>query len=368
MSINIIVYLLFLIGAYIYSNRKDDKARRNFIIFCSLVLVLKAALRSVTVGPDTSHYSGYFYDSMHRSWDETLFMLFNLTDINEYESGYRLVEKVFSTFIPNFNLYTFFAQSILFYWPLGGLMYKETKTIRELLFGYVLFNALFMGLPMSNARQVYALGFCIWSYMSLVNNRYILATLFMLLGYSIHHSALLFSVMIIIPFLPYKIMKNSVWAFFAAIPIIFEFVNQIIFFMGSFIGSEKYSNYSEDSLGGAYTYIILSLILCLFAAIALSKCQEPDKKKKLYYAIVGFTTLFVPLIYSNGTMMRITEYFQVFFVLLLPKLLEVLFIRRQERDAVYILLIAFLIILSVATEMPYKFFWQENQDPYINWT
>jgi len=366
MSINLIVYILLLLGANYYSSKKGDRAKRDFIIFCSLVLVLKAALRSVTVGIDTSHYSGYFYESLSRSWAEVFHMLKNETGINDIEAGYKLVEKIFSTFLPNFNLYTFFVQSILYYLPLGVLMYKETKTTRELLFGYVLLNALFSGLPMANARQVYAIGFCIWSYLFIVDKRYLYALLCIAIGYSIHHSSMLFLLMLIAPFIPYWFYKYGVWCAIGLAPVALTNVNRIILYMGQFIGSDKYAGYSDDVYGGAKTYIVLSLGLCLFAALALTKCQESDHKKKLYYAMVALTAIFVPLIYSNGTMMRITMYFQLFFVMLIPKLLEVYF--GSGKKTIYTILILILMVMSILNEMPYKFFWEEDQNPYLHWS
>lgn len=368
MYINIILYVLLLIGAYGFSVNGTEKNRRKFIVFCSLVLVLKAALRSVTVGVDTSHYAGYFYESMETSWKEIFYLMQTETGINDLEAGYRFIEKIFSSILPNFNLFTFFAQLLLYYWPIGVLMKKETNTIREALFGYILLNALFSGLPMANARQVYAIGFCIWSYLFLVDKKYIVACLFVVIAYTIHHSSLLFFLLIGISFAPYKFFKYLVWVSIGLTPLVLLLVNQVILFMARFVGSDKYASYGEVvAVGGGLTYIVLSIGLCIFAAINIKKCHDSDYKKKLFYSIVIFTALIAPLIFSNGTMMRITMYFQIFFVMLMPKLLEVSF-SSKNKTTVYALLILFLIILSLINSVPYKFFWEENQNPYVHWS
>lgn len=367
MSINIIVYILLLLGFVLLSNKSTDKNRLFFILFCSLILVLKSALRSVSVGTDTSHYAGYFYESMSRSWQEIFYGLRYESGINDIESGYRFIEKFFSSFVSNFNLYTFLVQSILYYFPLGVMMYKENKSMRELLLSYVFLNALFSGLPMANARQVYALGFCVWTYMFIVDKKFFKALLCIGIGYTIHHTSLLFLLMFAAPFIPVKFYKKIIWLTFCFVPIILFKVNTIIVFMGSFIGSDKYVRYGENVVaGGALTYIVLSIGLSIFAAIALNKCQENDHKLKLYYAIVILSTFFTPLIYSNGSMMRITMYFQLFFVMLIHKLIVGYF--PYYKKNILTLLTIILILLSVSDSISYKFFWEENQDPYLHWS
>ena len=169
------------------------------------------------------------------------------------------------------------------------------------------------------------------------------------------------------PFIPVKFYKKIIWLTFCFVPIILFKVNTIIVFMGSFIGSDKYVRYGENVVaGGALTYIVLSIGLSIFAAIALNKCQENDHKLKLYYAIVILSTFFTPLIYSNGSMMRITMYFQLFFVMLIPKLIVGYF--PYYKKNILTLLTIILILLSVSDSISYKFFWEENQDPYLHWS
>ena len=59
-------------------------------------------------------------------------------------------------------------------------------------------------------------------------------------------------------------------------------------------------------------------------------------------------------------------YFQLFFVMLTPKLFEAFFVR--DKAIIYIFSMLVLMFLSVAAETPYSFFWEENQDPWLNWT
>ena len=65
-------------------------------------------------------------------------------------------------------------------------------------------------------------------------------------------------------------------------------------------------------------------------------------------------------------MMRITMYFQLFFVMLIPKLIVGYF--PYYKKNILTLLTIILILLSVSDSISYKFFWEENQDPYLHWS
>lgn len=370
MWVQIIVFSLIVLFFYAYQGKTDNKSRKSYIVICSLILLLKAALRSVTIGRDTSHYAGYFYDSKNTPWSELWDAFFNRYQIvSGYEDvGYSIIQKVFSTFIPDFNLFTFCIQGLLFYWPLGVLIFRYSKDTLQILFAYVLMNALFMGLPMANARQVYAIGMCIWAFIYLSKKQYWKTALFIIMGYFIHASALLFLLPVTLSFIKVNGIKALSIAGFALSFVVLAMPNTIILFMANMIESEKYAGYAMDEVqGGALIYIILSLLLCLFCMISFFKQKQINYEMKNWYVMIPLTAFFAPLIYSNGSMIRITMYFQIFFLLLVPYAIDEWF-PTKDRRTWYFLFLAILIILSVSTAGDYRFFWEENQDPWANWT
>ena len=369
MFVQFIVFILIILGGRVVFSRSDSKNRKIYITYCSIVLLLKAALRSVTIGRDTSHYSYYFYQSKNTSWAELIneFLERYQTISGGEDVGYYLLQKVFSTFIGDFNVYTFFIQGLLFYLPFGLFIYRNSKDNLQVMFAYVLFNALFMGLHMANARQVYAVGFCIWAELFLAQKKYIKTVIFIILGYFIHASALLFFIPVVLSFLNDNVLK-----YLSALTVVLSFFvltdpNSVIVFMGNLLESDKYADYGLNGItGGAVTYITLSLMMCVFCLWAFWIKKDASRPERLLYVMIPPTTLFVPLIYSNGAMMRITLYFQLFFVLLMPYAIETLF--KKNYRIWYYILIAILVILSVSTTGEYRFFWEENQDPLLNWT
>ena len=367
MIVQLIVLLLIILPGL--QLKDNGSGRKTYIWICSMVLLLKAALRSVTIGSDTSHYAYYFYQSMNTPWSEVVENFFTRYSqlSGEEDAGYYLLQKVFSTVIPDFNVYTFFIQGLLFYLPLGILIYRYSMSNRQVMFAYVLFCSLFMGLPMANARQVYAVGFCIWAEMYLAQEKYIKTFLFIMLGYLIHASALLFFIPVLLSLANDKILKYaSVVAFVLAFFVLVN-ANNVIVFMGNVIESERYAAYGmNETRGGALTYIVLSLAMSAFCMYAFWNRRNISRRERILYLMILPATFFVPLIYSNGSMIRITLYFQLYFILLMPYAIDT--ILKKESRLWYIILIVVLVMLSVTTAGEYRFFWEENQDPLINWT
>lgn len=369
MGIQIAVYFLFIAFFLVYYKKDNKQNWKKFIIICSLILLLKAALRSLSIGSDTSHYAYYFYESINTPWSELLsdFSTRYSKVGGELDAGYYLVQKVFSTFIHDFNLYTFVMQGLFFYWPLGTLIYRNSNSVLQVLFAYTLMNALFMGLPMANARQVYAIGMCIWAFIYLTEKRYVRTVMFIMFGFLFHASALLFALPVVLSLLGSKTIKIiSVVAFFLSF-VVLTSANTVISFMGNMMEMERYAAYGEgEEQGGAITYIFLSLLLCLFCAFGFGKLKNVPYYSKNWFIMIPLTTFFVPLIYSSGSMIRITMYFQIFFILLVPMTIDILF-KNNSRIQIYVTFICILIVMSIYTSGEYIFFWQEDQNPLKYW-
>lgn len=135
--------------------------------------------------------------------------------------------------------------------------------------------------------------------------------------------------------------------------------------MGSFIGSAKYAAYGDEIRGGATIYIILSFMMSLFCYIAIKeKIIETDRSLKLLYAMIPITTFFVPLIYADGSMLRVIMYFQIYYCILIPRAIESMF--PQKAAQMYAFAIAILMLLSIASSNAnYKFMWEEEQNVWL---
>lgn len=372
MYIDLITYPLLFIGKRIYAKDDSDKSRRNLIIYCSLILLLKAALRSVSVGTDTSHYCIYFYDSMNKSWSQIFLAFFYRYQhiSGEFDHGYYILEKLFSTLLPDFHLFTFAIQAIFIYWPIGTLIYRYLGESKQILFAYVLFCAMFMGLPMANSRQIYSVGLCIWAFMFLTDNKKMLSLLMIFFSFFIHQSSLIFLLIFGLYFLNQKWIKSLNFASVISFFIMFGFANQLIIFMGESVGSDKYAAYGANGTQSAtYTYLFFSFAISIFCLICLWNKRNEELRDKMLYGMLAPTFFFCPLITADPSMIRLTLYFQIYSIILIPKAVESSTI--MDRNQMLNIMMAALIIMSISSAVPYHFFWQEDQNPYLyfhaNW-
>lgn len=372
MYIDLLIYPLLFLGKRMYAKDDSDKSRLHLIIYCSIILLLKATLRSVSVGTDTSHYYIYFYDSMNKSWSQvfTAFFLRYHHISGEFDHGYYILEKLFSTILPDFRLFTFAIQAIFIYWPIGTLMYKNLHESKQILFAFVLFCAMFMGLPMANSRQIYAVGLCIWAFMFLSENKKLYALLMIFLSFFIHQSSLIFLLVYGIYYCSNRWIKRinilSVASFF----IMFGFVTQLVVFMGETVGNDKYAGYGANGTQTAtYTYLFFSFAISIFCLINLWNNNNDGLKEKMLFGMLVPTFFFCPLISADPSMIRLTLYFQIYSIILIPKAVDNS--KLMNKDSLLNLMMLALIFMSISSAVPYYFFWQEDQNPYLyfhaNW-
>ena len=100
--------------------------------------------------------------------------------------------------------------------------------------------------------------------------------------------------------------------------------------------------------------VILS-ILC-FVAINRRVLTSNEFIRNVYCMVPCFT-FFAPLINADGAMIRLSEYFHLFLVLLVPISVELLF-NKNSQNIVYGVLIGGLSVLAIMSTRTYYFFWQ----------
>ena len=368
MNIDFIVFPLIIVFSLFLGQRNTPNNRRTFIILASILLLLKASLRSLSVGSDTASYCRGFYDIIRTPWRVILlgFVDRYSTLSGEYDYGYIVLQKVISLFTHDFHVFTFIAQ-LLFYVPFGVLLYRFCSDFFQLTFAFVLYTALFMGLPMANARQFYSIGVGIMAFLCLYDKKYVKTLIWLVVGYLIHQTCLLVLLPIALFFIPVKTIKRFVPVSFLLFPVVLALSNQIIYSMGSFVENERYMAYGlQEVQGGALTYIISTLFMCLFCYFAIKKQHLlSNSRLSFLYVMLPLTIFFSPLIYSNGSMIRIVMYYQIYFVVLFPYAIDCSF-NKNNRKIAYIAAILLLILMSLRSSgLDYKFFWQEPQSIYM---
>jgi len=368
MHINLFIFPIIIILGLMLGTNDSPQNRKLYILLISFILILETSLRSLSVGSDTPSYYFLFDDIHDMTWNDlwNQFLGRYLYNTSEEDVGYSIMQKIIASFTSSWQLFVFLS-NLTFFIPLGILMYRYSNKMIQLVFAYVLYVALFHIISLSGGRQLYSTGMTIMSFMYLVDKKYSKSIFFILLGSFIHLSCLLGLLPIIVSKLNIKLLKIFHLITLALVPLVVLSINQIIVFMGSAINMEKYENYGKGGVaGGAWAFIALLILSSFFFYVAFKK-KDLIRNRLManLYTMVPLFTIFGPLIHSNGSMIRISMYFHLYLMLLLPFAFDLLF-KGKDRKIIYIVVIAVLLFISLrGGGLVYHFFWQEPQFNYM---
>lgn len=362
MSINLIIFPLIIFLGIFLGASDGPKNRKIFIYIVSTILLLQTSLRSLSVGSDTANYYIYFQEvkamPWSQIWDEFLGRYFYNT--TQDDIGYTMMQFFISRFTGSWQFFVF-AANLIFFIPLGKLMYRYSNSMSQLVFAYLLYVSMFHIISLSGGRQLYAIGLSISAFLYMDRGKYAWSVACILIGMSIHMSCLLCLLPLVISRLNPKYLKTVHLLSFIMVPVVLLFTNQIIILMGSAVGVDRYTEYGMNEVqGGATTFIALLLLVSGFCYIAIKKkdLQNSRSLSNLYIMIPLFTVL-GPLIYSNGSMIRISMYFHLYMMVLIPLAVNLKF-KGFTRTVAYSVIILVLMVLSLRGGGPiYHFYWEE---------
>ena len=368
MKINLFLIPFVVILGLLFANNDNKNNRRLYIIICSSVLIFVAAMRSPeymtdTYGIDSRSYKYMFENAFDMDWEEfftTFYMRYFGGGADEADVGYVALNKIIGYFTHDFAIFSLLAD-LLFFVPLGIILYRYSTNIYGLMFAFVYYLSLIQVYMLGGGRQMFAIGLDMMALLAVLDRKKLRAIIFFLLGLTIHASSFLFLAPLLMVWygLNAKTLKTMHLICFIAFPVVLMMPNQIIAFMGEAAGSEKYAEYGRQAVqGGANVFLYLMELLSLFCLIAIKKKNMlQNKNMAIFYVMLPFLTLFTPLIRSNGTMIRIALYYSIFMTLLVPYGIECIF--RKDNKFGYIVAIGVLSFMTLLVDnMIYYFYWQ----------
>lgn len=368
MHINLYLIPFVIIAGLFLAQENTKRNKLVYIVLCSLLLLFVAAMRSpewmtFTYNIDTLNYKDTFESTFYMSWDEFWASVYERYWKGEGDSdiGYLAINKLIGLFTHEFSIFSLLAD-LLFFIPFGMLLYHYCSNILQVMFGYVFYIALVQVFFLGGARQMFALGFDLMALIAMIDKKRLWTAVFLLMAISIHFSSILFLIPLLMVWYNFssKTLKWMHLAAFLVFPIVFLFPNQLIVFMGESVGMDKYAEYGRGAIrGGANTFIFLIEALSLFCLVAIQKRNLiHDSTIKLFYTMAPLLTFFAPLIRSNGSMIRISLYYHLFLVFLVPFAIDCMASRRN-RNLIYFIAIGALAFLTISNGgMRYYFYWQ----------
>ena len=353
-----IVLFVYLLLIEALSRSLSKKKRRNFLVICGgFGLWLVLSLRSVYCGVDlmqgvagARNYLWMFEDAKSQSFSS---FLFGYGD--RLEAGWMVLCKLLSLLSGNFNVFLALIAAIQIF--LIGFVLKNTS--KNITFSYIVYFCFGLyALDFSALRQAtaFAITFCA-SYF-LLKNKSKIFLLLVILATTIHQSSILF--LIVFFFRKLKFTDLRAITLFVSIILALPVLGFLVELLSAAVFSGHYNAKAVLDSGGAYTMFVV------YGLLVLLSLRFPNNKENdfiRYMITLAFVSQSLGVV-SSSYLTRIGYFFQVFFLLYFPLLLETYFDKKDRGFIMFLgslLFLAFFYLTTVNSPLeiiPYKFFWE----------
>lgn len=351
MNITGVILVILLLLYFVYSYIQNNNVTK-FITWGCVLLGLEAGLRHIAVGPDTPTYYMFFQQACDSSWQEVLLGFVSGAE-NFRDPAFAVIEKLFGTIMPSWQLFLIAVAAFYFY-GLWRILTRYIETLEGALLAFALYLSLFNIVALSGLRQCIAIGIA-FLVIPLINDRkwkIVIPTV--VIGATIHISLLVILALIPLILLPDKTKKIFYFISIVLIPIVAVSARGIITYVVGFIANDYYSGYAnavqEDN---PIVYVALCSIISIYEYCNYNKLTSLDKTSFIVPCNI-LMTLAVPLIFLDGTMIRIGQYFTLYMTISLP----LVFDQSSYRKVAYFGCIAFLAFRILTSGGMYYFFWE----------
>ena len=368
MEIQLLVLVLALLGAWYYSSLpastpiRENRNRKNYIIFVCIILILQSALRHVAVGADTYAYYLKFEEIKLTSWQEIWENFRSVYVLGEgKDAGYPLIQKVFQLFSEEYRIFLFFV-AVIFFSSLVYFIYTQTKHISDVFVAIAIYEVLFYSFfSITGLRQTLATAFTFWGLHFIRQRKLWQYTLLLICAAFIHKSVLLFYPFYFIARLnrPRQLLSAS----FVIFPFMFVFGRSVAGIMALLSAQDNYMGYalSEANPTGAVDFSIFLLGCGILGWIALRNAKQRDNDMPIIYNAISIAIIFTPLTWIDSSLMRIVQYFSIFILVFLPYVINNLFRDYQTRTVVILVLTILFVTVIIMRNVDYAFMWEQMQ-------
>ncbi len=368
MEIQLLVLMLALLGAWYYSLLpaatpiRENRNRKNYIIFICIILILQSALRHVAVGADTYAYYLKFEEIKLTSWQEIWENFRSVYVLGEgKDAGYPLIQKVFQFFSGEYRIFLFFV-AVIFFSSLGYFIYTQTKYISDVFVAIAIYEVLFYSFfSITGLRQTLATAFTFWGLHFIRQRKLWQYTLLIICAAFIHKSVLLFYPFYFIARLnrPRQLLAAS----FVIFPVMFVFGRSVAGIMALLSAQDNYMGYalSDANPTGAVDFSIFLLGCGILGWIALRNAKQRDSDMPIIYNAISIAIIFTPLTWIDSSLMRIVQYFSIFILVFLPYVINNLFRDYQTRIVAIVVLMVLFISVIIMRNVDYAFMWEQMQ-------
>lgn len=294
------------------------KKKKILCVFYCLQWILLSGFRAYSVGADTYAYKVYNFDkTFNKSWAE---VFANFVDYCRGVDGikdpaYMLFEKICQIFIGNNYTLFLFIIAIIFTVPMTVWLYKYSDNV---CLSFMIYSALFYSFfAITGHRQTIASALVIFAGYECMKKNKIFPLLFVhLVAFFIHKSSICFIILYFARFIKINKWYWVVSTIFIALSFVLR--NQLMSLLGNFMGYEQYIEQFE----GAGAYRFTAFLLTIYVGVMITYFSLP-KDVDTQYSVVALTlaVFFTPLTFVDPNAMRVVQYFSIFIMILIPRVL-----------------------------------------------
>lgn len=322
-----------------------NQRRRILVILFCFFAILQSGLRSIEnsslEGDDTPNYQYTYNEVDGTSWS-TLCNQFTYYS-SEYEGregGYAFLIKATQLVYNDFRFFMFLTAAI-FIIPLGMIIYRYVESYEGLILSFVIYFALFDNIVNCLMRQAVVLGMFLFSLRYVLLQEWKKYFTVLALLFTIHNS-----IVLAIPFyfLP-KFCSSRKWILIAFVVGLFMSVFSAVILSRLVIGT-VYEVYGESDSYGLISLLILICFVSYYAYMLYDKVAMIKDYKLLICGVIG-TLICMPFIRIGGAFVRTSYYYFLFFVPLIPVIIDCALKNRFQRRIVYSLAISFFLFYII---------------------
>ena len=350
MGIFFLLFIFIILTALFFNISQRGKVNNKLYIYlCGISLFLVSGLRHETVGNDTIGYIEYFKSLIQMDWNSVS---------EEREPGFSLLAKFLSVLSDNS---TFFLASVaaIFTVSICFLIYKYSKNY---FLSFVLLITLgIFYFSMAGLRQIIAMSILMFS-IKFVRDRKILPFLLLVfIACFFHNTAICFILIYIVSY--FKIGWKHLLVFVGFTILAFYYQNVIISVLFNTLALDRLSHYESVDSSISLSGFFVQLGIATYCLAYYKKAIKRDTTNIIFYNLMFLGILFQMFTPIIGEFFRLSLYFNIFNIILIPNVLMSKKNQNEIRALEYLSILSILLLYftfgsqgSIISE--YKFFWQ----------
>lgn len=346
-----IIYTVFILLLGLFTDMKNDRSRKWYLIISSIILILISGLRSYYLGSgDTSRYANMFAEYSSMTYREI------------YETVWKdPIYHIFSVFLSkilgaNF-LYVLIVFGAIFMFCYDKLVYRKSP---NLLISFIIFFSMgFFNFSMHGVRQGLAIAFIMLSYFPLKDKKLIPFLIYVAIAACFHKTALIFAVAY--PFCQMEFNKKTLLLYIAFIAIMFFVGNDILReFTAEFSSyDERLNYYSQTSKALNMSGFIQLLLFVILILTNFKSYIAKDKDSTVLLTLLILALTFQTFAIFIAEMFRVAMYFSIFLVILIPRFLSLYSEKNRKIITVVLCVLLLFYFYSVPAKLEYDFYWND---------